>query len=65
MSNYYKNNIPLSNICKGILSSNTTILDISNNFFKNLGLSLTNTTFTDTINEKPNNLGYLYNGTDI
>jgi hypothetical protein len=73
MSNYYKGSISLSPnklsaICKGILTPNgSTIPDISNNYFKQLGLPIVSATFSgvNTINEKPNSLGYLYNGTDI
>ena len=73
MSNYYKGSISLSpnsldTICKGILTPNgSTIPDISNNYFKQLGLPIVSATFAvvNDINEKPNNLGYLYNGTDI
>jgi len=78
MSNYYKGSISLSplslsTICKGILTPNgSTIPDISNNYFKQLGLPIVAATFSGvtlsdniTINEKPNSLGYLYNETDI
>ena len=73
MSNYYKGSISLSpnrlsEICKGILTPvSNTIPDISNNYFKQLGLPIVSATFAgvNTINEKPNSLGYLYNGTDI
>ena len=75
MSNYYKGSISLSpnrlsEICKGILTPvSNTIPDISNNYFKQLGLPIVTATFSDvttiTINEHPNNLGYLYSGTDI
>jgi len=62
MSNYYKESIRLSNIC---LSINTS--DVSNNSFKNLNIPLNSTAgfFTGTVNEKPDNLGYTINGTDI
>jgi len=73
MSNYYKGSISLSpnslsTICKGILTPNgSTIPDISNNYFKQLGLPIVTATFAGVngITEKPNNLGYIYNTTDI
>jgi len=73
MSNYYKGSISLSpnrlsEICKGILTpSESVVPDISNNYFKQLGLPIVSATFAgvNTINEKPNSLGYLYSGTDI
>uniref|UniRef100_A0A6C0ERY4 Uncharacterized protein n=1 Tax=viral metagenome TaxID=1070528 RepID=A0A6C0ERY4_9ZZZZ len=73
ISNYYKGSISLSpnslsTICKGILKPNgSTIPDISNNYFKQLGLPIVTATFAGVngITEKPNNLGYIYNTTDI
>lgn len=62
MSNYYKNStvVRISDICKNITTN-----DISNNYYRNLGIPFGSTTFNSDINEKPANLGYKYNNIDI
>jgi len=62
MSNYYKNStvLRINDICKYITTN-----DITNNYYRNLGIPLGTTTFTSSINENPANLGYKYNTTDI
>ena len=63
MSNYKINTNTISQIC--FQNDNTTYTDVSNNYFKNIKLTSKSPTFSGTINEKPNNSGYKYNGTDV
>lgn len=62
MSNYYKNStvLRISEICRNITTN-----DITDNYYRNLGIPLGSTTFTSSINENPANLGYKYNNIDI
>ena len=60
MSNYKSNEIPLNTICNSITNANIS------NFYKGLTISSGSANFINaTINEKPNSLGYSYEGIDI
>jgi hypothetical protein len=59
MSNYKNNELPLNTICNSITNANIS------NFYKGLSILSSSANFINGINEKPNNLGYSYDGIDI